>query len=124
MVLSASADGINPLIYEYTNPETTVEFSNPLGISEERQQEIADNLAGKIPNMLNLPDPSSPENIICTLFGHNLAPEVTVTVTRHKVSKYQPRCLLEVYHVTYCTRCDYTQEELDNSFYIFCCPED
>ena len=124
LILSVSADNLNPLIYQYTNPEITVEFSVPLEISEERQKEIADELAGVPHNVLYYPGVSHPDNIICTLFGHDLAPQASVTVTHHKVRQYNPRCLIELYHVTYCKRCEYTVSELHNSSYILCCPED
>jgi hypothetical protein len=122
--LCVYADEFNPLVYHYNNPEVTVEFSEPLSMSLERQQSIADQLAGVIPNSMIDPSISDPENIICSIFGHNLAPTGTVTVTHHKAKTYNPRCLKDVYHVVYCTRCDYAMEELYDSFYVFCCPED
>jgi hypothetical protein len=119
-----AADELVPLVYHYTNPEVTVVFSESLQVSAIRQQEIADSIAGTSTNTLYSPEQESPNNIICTLFGHDIAPESTVTATHHKVNKYNPRCLMEIYHVTYCKRCDYTVTVLDNDFYIFCCPED
>ena len=123
LVLTVCADGLIPLTYNYNNPEVTVGFSAPLEVSAERHQEIADKLAGRTQN--GIIDPSvSPDNIICTLFGHDLAPQATVTVTHHKVRQYNPRCFLELYHVTYCKRCDYTVEELHSNSYVICCLED
>jgi len=122
-IIVADADELKPLIYQFTNPEVTVEFSEPLEVSTERQQEIAEELAGVTQTGINL-DVPSPNNIICTLFGHDLAPQSTVTVTHHKDRQHSPRCLMEIYHVTYCKRCNYTVEELHNSFHIICCPED
>jgi len=124
LVLSVSADELNPLVYQYYNPEVTIEFLEPLQVSSERQQNIANQIAGVTPISINDPNVEDPENLICTLFGHNLEGPVTVTATHHKVRQYAPRCLKEVYHVSYCTRCDYTESELHNDFYIFCCPED
>jgi hypothetical protein len=124
IVSTVYADEGNPTVYQYENPEVTVIFSEPLAMSAERQHEIADDIAGVSSTTITNPSLASPDNIICTLFGHNLAPTVTVTATHHKVNPHVPRCLMEVYHVTYCTRCDYAVKELDNSFYIFCCPED
>jgi hypothetical protein len=117
------ADELNPLVYEYTNPDITIIFSEPLEVSAEKQKRIADNIAGSS-SMLSSPSSNSPNNIICTLFGHDIAPQSTVTATHHKVRQYNPRCLMKVYHVTYCKRCDYTVTELDNEFFIACCPED
>lgn len=124
LIVIAHADEFNPLIFQYTNPEVTVRFMENLEMSAEKQQEIADKLAGVQQNGFINPEVASPDNIICILFGHDLAPEATVTVTHHKVSKYNPRCYLELYHVTYCNRCDYTVEELHSSSYVICCPED
>jgi len=124
LIFAVFADGINPLIYQYTNPDVTVEFSEPLEVSSERQREIADTIAGISLNTMQTPISNSPDNIICTLFGHDIAPQSTVTATHHKAKVYNPRCLMEVYHVTYCKRCDYTVSELVNDFYILCCPED
>ena len=124
LVLTIYADEINPLVYQYFDPDLTVVFSEPLEVSVSRQQEIADELAGKSSGTILLPTIDSQNNIICTLFGHDIAPQSTVTVTHHKVNKYNPRCLMEVYHVTYCKRCDYTVSELYNDFFIVCCPED
>ena len=121
--ITVCADGYIPLVYQYIDPEVTVVFSEPLD-STKRQQNIADEIAGIEHNPLIEPGNESPDNIICTLFGHNLSPEVTVTATHHKVNKYNPRCLMEIYHVTYCTRCDYTVSTLEDSFFILCCPED
>ena len=124
LILSVCADGLNPLVYQYTNPDITVEFSESLNMSAERQQSIADDIAGVNTNFMSNPGSVSPDNIICTLFGHKLSDPVTVTATHHKVNQYQPRCLMEVYDVVYCTRCDFTDVQFVNDFFIFCCPED
>lgn len=124
LMLSVYADGLNPLVYQYTNPDITVEFSEPLNVSAERQQSIADKIAGIESNSLISPGGDSPDNILCTLFGHKLSDPVTVTATHHKVNQYQPRCQMDVYDVVYCTRCDYTDTQFVHSIYVFCCPED
>jgi len=123
-VVAIYADDYNPLVYQYTDPDITVEFTEPLDVSIEHQREIADKIAGFTSATSSSPNTTPVNNIICTLFGHDIAPEVSVTATHHKVNKYNPRCLMELYHVTYCKRCDYTVEELVNDFFIFCCPED
>lgn len=124
LILTVQADDFNPLVYQYSNPEVTVVFSAPLEVTSSRQKDIADSIAGIDTNTSLTSDSISPNNIICTLFGHDIAPEVTVTATHHKVKVYNPRCLMELYHVTYCKRCDYTVQNLENDFYIICCPED
>ena len=124
LIIAVFADEFSPLTYQYQNPEITISFTEPLQVSAERQQQIANEIAGVNSNYSMIPVVASPANIICTLFGHDIAPQSTVTATHHKVRQYNPRCLMEVYHVTYCKRCDYTVSELVNDFYIVCCPED
>jgi len=121
--LSAFADEINTLVYQYYNPEVTVTFEEPLDVSAERQQQIADNISGVNSSNIVEINGESPDNIICTLFGHKLS-TTTVTATHHKVHVHSPRCLMEVYDVTACSRCDYTDAELVGSFFVVCCPED
>jgi hypothetical protein len=121
--LATYADEFNPLVYQYHDPDVTVEFAEPLNISEERHQQIADTIAGNNSSSASGPSPSLPDNIICTLFGHDLS-TTTVTATHHKAKPHEPRCLMEVYHVTACSRCNYTDPELVGSVFIVCCPED
>lgn len=121
--LNVAADNLNPLIYQYTNPDITVVFSEALNVTLERQQDIADEIAGIESGTTLNSNTASPDNIICTIFGHDLS-TTTVTVTHHKVEQHHPRCLMELYHVTACSRCNYTDAELQSSFHILCCPED
>jgi len=121
--LTIFADEFDTLVYQYHDPEVTVEFAEALNITAERQRQIADNIAGINYSSSSIPAPTLPDNIICTLFGHDLS-TTTVTATHHKVHVYNPRCLVEIYHVTACSRCNYTDSELITSVYVFCCPED
>ena len=117
------ADESIQLVYNYTDFDITVVFSNALNTSQERHQEIANEIAGVTLPMIADPNMDSPNNIICTLFGHNLS-ATTVSATHHKVRQYSPRCLVELYDVTVCSRCNYAETEFVSSSYIFCCPED
>lgn len=123
LTCSVYSDEIFSHTYSFYNPEVTVVFPNTMDVTPERQEDIARMLAGIPSTTFNNPDYSSPDNIICTIFGHDLDTS-TVTVTHHKVSQYSPRCILDIYHVTYCKRCNYTDPELTSSFYIVCCPEE
>lgn len=58
--------------------------------------------------------------LTCTLLGHKLESSV-VTVVTHKKRATDPRCLQERFNVEACSRCDYTNKTLINSFYISCC---
>jgi len=124
LIIAIFADEFTPLTYQYQNPDITISFNEPLQVSADRQQEIANAIAGVGQEDLSTPVVDHQANIICTLFGHDIAPQSTVTATHHKVRQYNPRCLMEVYHVLYCKRCDYAVSELVNDFYIVCCPED
>lgn len=117
------ADENNTPVYQYSNPEVTVEFAEPLNVTAERQQQIADEIAGVNFSFISGSIGESPDNIICTLFGHDLS-TTTVTATHHKVLVHEPRCLVEIYDVTACSRCNYTDAELVGSVFICCCPED
>jgi hypothetical protein len=121
--LTIFADEFNPLVYHYQNPEITIVFTESLNVSSERQQQIADEIAGIDTTIISGSNSASPDNIICTLFGHDLS-TTTVTATHHKVHVHNPRCLVELYHVTACSRCNYTDPELVGSVFIVCCPED
>jgi len=123
LTLTVFADDGNQLVYQYHNPDITIEFEEPLNVSEERQQEIADEIAGIGSCVISDSNVLSPNNIICTIIGHNLS-TTTVTATHHKVHVYDPRCLLEIYHVSACSRCNYTDSELVSSVFIVCCPVD
>jgi len=123
LALTVYADEFNPLVFQYSNPEVTVVFSEALNVSAERHQEIAYEIAGVPKSTIVDTNVMTPDNIICTLFGHDLS-TTTVTATHHKVRVYSPRCLVELYHVTACSRCSYTDPVLVNSFHMVCCPED
>ena len=106
--------------YEYPMLDVTVQFEIDSPISVAKQETIAARLAG-VATLHNNND--NINNIICTLFGHNLSTS-TVTVTRHRVSAHDPRCLLEFYDVESCSRCDYGVETFITSTFISCHPED
>ena len=118
-----SASEIDEFVFEYDIPLATVEFDNACEMSMLQKQSVADQIVGVAsfgPINYNV---DQVNNIICSLFGHDLAYS-TVTVTHHKVRIYDPRCLKELYDVTYCTRCDYTVENFVGSGYISCHPEE
>ena len=113
----AAANGENAdYNYVVEGTEYSVEFSGS-NVSAEKQVLIAQKLVGLYD------DGAQPYGLGCILFGHDLL-STTTTVTRHKVSAYEPRCLREIYDVEYCEDCDYTKETLIGSQYINCCPED
>lgn len=121
----ALAGSSGPTVYQYDIPEVTVVFPSSVEIPINIQNRIADELAGiGISSSLPCKSGENPDNILCTLFGHKFSSPVSVTATHHKVRQYDPRCILELYHVLYCTRCDYTESQLVASSYISCCPED
>lgn len=106
-------------VFEYVDPETTVVFEDETDFTEAQMQKMADSLVG-IHNSDD--EESSPRNLICTIIGHDLS-SGRVSVTKHKVTIWNPRCLVSIYDVTACSRCDYAETVLISSFHIFCCPE-
>lgn len=107
----------NPVILIKTeHAEYTVEFENAT-LSDEQKQTIANNLVyGK-------DDDIHPYGLMCTLFGHKTE-QTTVYVITHEYKAIAPRCQRQTYLVTTCTRCDYQEQELISTIFIYCCPED
>lgn len=118
-ILYASPQSTN--VYNYQNPDITIEFSSDNELSDEAKQAIADEFAG----IINEEEIGTEgiKNIICTLFGHNTSTTL-VSVTHHKAYIHAPRCKIQYYDVTTCSRCDYNEKVLLGSDMIFCCPED
>ena len=114
-VLAVSASELNGTAIEYPNEMITIQFEENTSLSAERMQMIADSF------VYGTPIPQT--YALCWLTGHDKVTE-TMTVTQHKADQYDPRCILEIYLITTCTKCDYYSEEFDSSGYISCCPED
>lgn len=115
LTVVASATGESTAVYTYETEDTeyTVTFSND-AIPQEKQEAIAKKLIG-------IDDSSSQTyGLICTLFGHDYVYD-SVNVVTHKVLSTAPRCKQQTYDVTYCDNCDYYEEELVSTTYIYCC---
>ena len=119
--LSVYAGSTDLNIIEFHNPDVTVSFEDESTFTDNQRLTIAASLAGI--NMNSGGNIASPNNIICSLFGHDLT-SGQVNVIRHKVTIWSPRCKLEVYDVTACLRCDYSEQTLVTSSFIFCHPEE
>ena len=113
LAISAS-NGSAPII-TYPEENITVEFDANTSFTAEKRQIIADAIA--------LDTPIVQSRAWCWLTGHDKTTE-TVTATYHKQRTLDPRCLLEIYLVTTCSKCDFYEEELHSSGYITCCPEE
>ncbi|MBR7184553.1 MAG: hypothetical protein IKD37_02980 [Clostridia bacterium] len=113
--LAIVASELNGPIIVYPDEGITVRFEENTSLSSAEMQAIADSIVHDSP----IPQTYA----FCWLLGHDKITE-TVTATHHKVDTYDPRCLLEIYLITTCSRCDYYSEEFDSSGYISCCPED
>jgi len=116
MCIFASATSSNTKEYNVDGIEYTVEFEDS-SISEEKKEIIANALIG------NDESDIMPTNILCDIFGHDYK-YTTTTVIQHKASSTAPRCKKQTYEVTYCEDCDYTNEKLITSTYVYCCPVD
>lgn len=118
LTIIASAVGENTTAYTYEteDAEYTVIFSDS-AIPQEKQEAIAQKLIGI--------DDSSAQTygIGCILFGHDYLYD-SVNVVTHKVRTTEPRCKRQTYDITYCEDCDYFQEKLVATTYIYCCAED
>lgn len=115
LTLAVAASELNGSTIVYPDEGITVQFEENSSLSAEMKQAIADSIVF---------DTSIPQTYsLCWLTGHNTTTE-TMTVTYHKVDEYDPRCILDIYHITTCSKCDYYVEELSSSGYISCCPED
>ena len=115
LTIVASAFGENTTTYTYETEdiEYTVTFSDNT-TPKEKQEAIAQKLIG-------LNDSSAQTyGLGCILFGHDYLYD-TVHVVTHKVRATAPRCKQDSYDVTYCEDCDYFEEDLYATTYIYCC---
>jgi len=104
--------------FYYENEDTTVIFDTETGLSYEQKQMIADKIVYGDSN-----DDQISTYRWCWLVGHDKVSNIVTTI-EHKVEETVPRCIKRVYDVETCTACDYIEEELISTTYIFCCPED
>ncbi len=112
----ASAESGNTYTFETEDAHYTVEFNNN-NLTEEQQIRVAEGLVFGNDNS------AQTYGLGCTLFGHDYVYD-TAYVTYHKALPYEPRCKVLTYDVTYCDDCDYYEESLKGTSYIYCCPED
>ena len=113
--LVVSASELVATTIEYSELGVTVQFDSDTALSPEKMQALADSIVYDIPQAQTY--------AFCWLLGHDKVTE-TMTATYHKELPYDPRCRLDIYLITTCTRCDFYEEELHSSGYISCCPED
>ncbi|MBQ8432494.1 MAG: hypothetical protein IJX28_06385 [Clostridia bacterium] len=109
---SANASGEN--IYQIGNK--TIIFNESSAFSIEEQQTI-------VTQLVSPEQEHSTYGLMCTLFGHKNTTEAVQTIT-HRVDTKAPRCLLENFEITTCSRCGETTTERISYYYISCCPED
>lgn len=115
LTLTIFANEPQVLTYNYPEYNTTIVFSDDTKLESDKRKVIADSIAYN--------STISQTYSLCWLTGHNLSTE-TVTETNHKVATYEPRCLIKIYSVTTCSKCDHIETVLKNSDYIWCCPEE
>ena len=115
LTLFISASEINGPIIVYPEAGVTVQFEADTSLTPEMMQMIGDSIV--------YDTPIAQTYALCWLTGHDKVTE-TVTAISHQELPYDPRCRLDIYLITTCTKCDYYSEELSSSGYISCCPED
>jgi hypothetical protein len=113
VVVSAENSIKNTYTFETEDAQYTVTFNND-NLSEEQQRIVAEKL------VLGNDDSTRTYGLGCILFGHDYV-YTSANVVTHKVRTSQPRCREDAYDVTYCEDCDYTEETLVDSEYIYCC---
>ena len=115
MAVNICAETSSAYIFEYQNENMTICFESAL--DEKTCKAISDHLA------YGVSDNEISRISFCWLFGHDLTVS-PVTVIKHKVKPYAPRCLKEEHDVTTCSKCDYMEDEIISSVYIPCHPEE
>jgi len=98
-------------IFEY--PNQTVIFKTDTIFNSEERQYLAEYLIYGAGNV-------SPCGLTCILFGHDLKTGYMTTI-KHKVYISQPRCVMETYESSFCTRCEYISNILIGSSLFVCC---
>lgn len=115
MIIPCFASSANPEFF-FSEEDVTIVFSEDSELSYEKQQFIADKLVN------GYVEPEVSTYSWCWLTGHDKVSE-SVSVITHKLNDKNPRCMRETYEVTTCTKCDYYNQDLVSTIYIFCCPE-
>ena len=113
VIASAESNSNNTYTFETEDTNYTVTFDSN-NLSEEQQKIVAEKL------VFDNDDSTQTYGLGCTLFGHDYLYDTAYVIT-HKVRSSQPRCKEDTYDVKYCEDCDFMEETLINSKYIYCC---
>ena len=113
VIASAESNSNNTYTFETEDTNYTVTFDGN-NLSEEQQKIVAEKL------VFDNDDSTQTYGLGCTLFGHDYLYDTAYVIT-HKVRSSQPRCKEDTYDVKYCEDCDFMEETLINSKYIYCC---
>lgn len=97
----------------YNDHDIEIIFAEDTTFTESQKISIENHLTGQ-KNIITT------RGILC-LFGHNLTVERVVT-KQHRYYSTSPRCLLQTYDISSCSRCDYVSSNLINSVRIICFP--
>ncbi len=112
---SAASEADNTYTCVIDGCEHTVIFEE--SVPAEKQEMIAQKLIGIYD------DSAQTYGLGCILFGHDYVYTQSSYIT-HKVKVYEPRCRKSTYDITYCEDCDYMEQTLVKTEYIYCCPVD
>lgn len=120
-LFTASAEETpDPIIVEYGN--ITVIFEGDTTLNEAQRMAVVQMIAGECSceeDHQHICGDDNTDNILCTLFGHKKVTE-TLVVVEHCVRDEAPRCRENYGTLTTCTRCDYSNFEVEFVNYIFC----
>lgn len=104
-----------PIVVEYGT--ITVIFDGNTTLDEAQRLAIAQMLSGEA--QATIGGENHVDNILCNIFGHKKTTEPLIVV-EHNVRSEAPRCLEHHGDLTTCSRCDYSNFEIEYSTYIFC----
>lgn len=103
--------------YVVDGVECTVDFTGS-ALDDAKRQFVAESLLG-----IREDDGDTTYGLMCNLFGHKKTTE-TRSVFRHKIAAFAPRCAIDYYDITTCSRCDYFEQVFTKREHVNCCPEE
>lgn len=112
---AAAEEEPDPIVVEYGT--ITVIFNGNTTLSEAQRLAVAQQLSGEAQTTIG--EENHTHNVLCNIFGHKKVTE-TIVVVEHCVRAEAPRCRENYGTLTTCSRCDYSNFEVEVSTYIFC----
>ncbi len=103
----------------YTHREDNLEITVQRGnLTDEQLHALAISLAEYVKGEESVQ--IQPRNVLCSMFGHKYETMEGEVVT-HLLYSTSPKCLLQTYDISVCTRCDDTVYDVTHNQRIGCC---